>query len=1098
SPILRHFEKFLRLKLLNLTIMFYTNYSGIEKQIKIKFLEVKKIDVNDDGKDDIKVKLGLSFSIQKLLHFSINFKNTITRLPDFPDASAHFEAYSELYIPGILFVKRRGDRIRFGYESPEGEEVPSNCQIIYRYLPNIVYLRKKPGHKIEVNPSINNNSKLIMILGFTNYNINKNIVSELNTKVIYNPAVKSSITFSGNGILGGSIFEFTREHVGESQVDMYCSFEKNNKTIISYVKDLQKKVTFTINFGRNGNIKFNTHNQAPTEIGVCNDFYNPDYKIYFTNLPSKAELNWNIRIIKQKINLEFYTDRPGTCLKGEFRFSNNSTSNLTVYSKIKLDCQMSLDLKNGYFVFNRNKVDILFDLSYNKKNTSLYLSTNISSFNEQPFEIFFGKLFDGNADVEFHGSYLEVNDLEFLFTKNTSDQTSEQNEQFLIIEFTSLLFTSRDFIKLTYNDETKEANLSGGGNGSIKLENLIIEGNLFKIPPGYEIQLGLFEIESDHLYGSAANVSFNISDIKNFIVESFALENAISKIIIEEFSIKMNINEYINLTEFKANFSGNGVFQVTKENDKFNVTGAINGPGFFQLDILNIDINLLNLSNKIILQDFLINGPTTFFIYLTSEFNQGKITNVSLVAGVDTQWHIGKFYLKILDIPVFEIINLNGIGRLSGGFEKCQYEDSIDIVISLAGSWDWKKLYFIPLSEEGERPGIQFGSFSGNFTSKIHFPNIKKLGNGHLNFIVHSVIELNQFEIEISKWLISVISIKMQPGNSYISWIDILDLPNLHFLINNSDTINLQFDTFFIENKNTGKNFSFRSREFSVPNLEIMTNINGDGSGFLYLDTDNQYCNFEITKSEFIKINKIFRAKNCNISWDFNQGLFNIIDISGFIEFGKEFEILIFINGKWRILISINQPVAEFTWSPFKPNVNETIQFDASGSHFSAPITRYDWKWYSTDTWHNNLGAYPTHSYNQNGSYKVTLRVWSGLKNSICSKIINVGESKPHVEIIYNSETLFEGTQFSVLVTDLENNNSPLSGVLVTYAQQDFNGNWQNITNITNSDGIASFVSFDVPQYEFVDYSYAKIFVSISDCPDAESQWFKVYSIPVN
>ncbi len=75
-------------------------------------------------------------------------------------------------------------------------------------------------------------------------------------------------------------------------------------TIVGYVKDLPKKVTFAINFGRDGNIIFNTHNQAPSEIGVCDDFYNPQNKIYFTNLLTKAVLNWNIRaLIQQKIEL---------------------------------------------------------------------------------------------------------------------------------------------------------------------------------------------------------------------------------------------------------------------------------------------------------------------------------------------------------------------------------------------------------------------------------------------------------------------------------------------------------------------------------------------------------------------------------------------------------------------------------------------------------------------------------------------------------------------------------------------------------------------------------------------------------------------------
>ena len=123
------------------------------------------------------MKLGLSFSIKRFLHFSINFKYLITRLADFPDPSAHFEAYTEFYFPGLLFLRQRGDRIRFGYESPEGGEVPASCQIIYRCLPNIIYLRKNPGHIIELNPGKNNNnSKLILLLGYTNFNINKTVI----------------------------------------------------------------------------------------------------------------------------------------------------------------------------------------------------------------------------------------------------------------------------------------------------------------------------------------------------------------------------------------------------------------------------------------------------------------------------------------------------------------------------------------------------------------------------------------------------------------------------------------------------------------------------------------------------------------------------------------------------------------------------------------------------------------------------------------------------------------------------------------------------------------------------------------------------------
>ena len=72
----------------------------------------------------------------------------------------------------------------------------------------------------------------------------------------------------------------------------------------------------------------------------------------------------------------------------------------------------------------------------------------------------------------------------------------------------------------------------------------------------------------------------------------------------------------------------------------------------------------------------------------------------------------------------------------------------------------------------------------------------------------------------------------------------------------------------------------------------------------------------------------------------------------------------------------------------------------------------------------------------------------------------------------------------------------PLPGLVVTYVQQDCFGNWQNTTNITNSEGVAGFIAFDVPLEGFINYSEAKIYVSNIDCPEAfeaESQWFCIY-----
>jgi len=57
-------------------------------------------------------------------------------------------------------------------------------------------------------------------------------------------------------------------------------------------------------------------------------------------------------------------------------------------------------------------------------------------------------------------------------------------------------------------------------------------------------------------------------------------------------------------------------------------------------------------------------------------------------------------------------------------------------------------------------------------------------------------------------------------------------------------------------------------------------------------------------------------------------------------------------------------------------NTGQTIAFDGSGSYDpDGSITQYDWKFYDGDSWHINLGSAPTYTYNNPGTYIVTLKV---------------------------------------------------------------------------------------------------------------------------
>jgi len=71
-----------------------------------------------------------------------------------------------------------------------------------------------------------------------------------------------------------------------------------------------------------------------------------------------------------------------------------------------------------------------------------------------------------------------------------------------------------------------------------------------------------------------------------------------------------------------------------------------------------------------------------------------------------------------------------------------------------------------------------------------------------------------------------------------------------------------------------------------------------------------------------------------------------------------------------------NNPPTADAGGPYFGTPNSEIEFDGAASNDTdGTIVQYDWKFFNTDTWHNNLGETPTHTYTEPGTYQVTLRV---------------------------------------------------------------------------------------------------------------------------
>jgi len=692
--------------------MFYTNYSGIEKQHSLKLYRFVDLDVNGDGKSDISVKIRLYPYLEKDFSLSINFEYLIKRLNNFPDITASFEAYGELYFPGLLLRRQNGNRIRIGYDSIDGEEVPSKCSITYKYLPNIFRIRKRPEHGALLKPgSITGTSNLALIFSYANMQ-GGNVSSEVRSKTSYEPAVRSLLSIGGNGIFGGSTFEFIREVSHETKIDMTVSFIKNNTEIIGYAKDVPEKVTFTIDTRKDGFIEFDTHGFPPSEIGLCNDFDNPKSFVYFKDLPSKAIIDWERDILKEKnVNISLYTIGTGISFLGHFDFIMNGSFDFCISSKEKLDCNLSIDGTKGYLVFDRCAVNITFSLSFKRINTSFDLSFNLTRFFDKPFEIYFGKLVNEEVQFSLSSKSFTVEDFKLLIDMDLGN---------FGIKATKLIKEKNGGLKVNFSYVKKEGNLTficgiNVTNG-IKLYNLSLGLNGKWSPPQDII-----------LYGNSSRVIEIISDSKfeYFVSEDsswgyFYFKGNFSYSSYHLFTIN-NVtggfkgkilaktgNNGLNISWFKENRSGYNITKISVsgiavglenfhifygEIIDFNIPhlyGSIllkevcNKSGYAFIEFnggqskidLNFsfnfskDINTSNIDFIIKIEDFqLDHGDRS--AYFEALWNNNKPSLVTFHTENNVNFSIGDMYLYFAsnNTPILEIKNLTGYLKGHSGFD---------------------------------------------------------------------------------------------------------------------------------------------------------------------------------------------------------------------------------------------------------------------------------------------------------------------------------------------------------------------------------------------------------------------------------------------
>jgi len=377
------------------TLTLYTNYNGTEKTNELKLFREIKVNVDEDSDDDISVKCSLYPSIERPFALSINFGLTITRLNGFNDVNAEFKVYAEFNRPGTLVENATGDKIRWGYHSPDNELVPNTCIATYKLVPHILSLNEKPEHKVHISPSddVIGKADLDIILSYVDPG-----VQSAEFKVSYIPASESQISLGRHG--GGS-FSITKENTGNSKVDLLLTHIKDSNTTYAYVNDLPGKVSFTIDLGREGKIEFNTHGEKPSEIGLCDNIDEPVNRIYFSNLASIGRLEWTRDLLVNKYaSIHGYTDGKDVSLNAHLQNEDESiVVDLSVVTHDKIDFSVEIDLLDMCIEVLRNEFDVSVLATLKLNDNTISTSFDISRINDGSFKISFNELSLGTIDV---------------------------------------------------------------------------------------------------------------------------------------------------------------------------------------------------------------------------------------------------------------------------------------------------------------------------------------------------------------------------------------------------------------------------------------------------------------------------------------------------------------------------------------------------------------------------------------------------------------------------------------------------------------------------------------------------------------------------
>jgi len=564
----------------------------IEKATRLKLFSPMSIDVNGDHFKDVRVWIFRLPGID--LHPpAVSIKNVflIRRLPGMNNIKYDFfEIYLE-YNPKIItklfYLTKDIDRVRVGYQSPVGEEVPKTCIITDKIVPHLIYPMKKVTHKISVNPcSIVGKENLSLIFAMADLE-DETVISELIMQVNYTPAIRvSEIIFEREKtkLFGrGQSLEITRTGGTPSNVTLFIKeLMWRGLTIVKQgsitVENIPKKIKLEWLIGRTGYIDINTHND---EVGRVRAVFNNTVVVGFVPKNNMSgRVSWEDRTLigvlahappiwgvdlkgLDTFNLSFSV-RDSFILEDFSLIATNQENATNKYlleskaSSIFLDLDAGADFGNvtaEYWLFPiyffptdpsqsltvdidiKNLILKAENFTFNVKTNASETDTTEGNVNDSPNASFLAKYFevsseDANIFLGINpaiiaeaklGLDMHIKDTVFSGNKIANNISYKANGSFSSLDFSASGASSLSLSEM--------AEISVVVNGSFELNNFSLQGNNFLSVEAFnasgDINCNIVKNETD------SNISTSITSLKgggNLTIKNLYSKNSQNKV----------------------------------------------------------------------------------------------------------------------------------------------------------------------------------------------------------------------------------------------------------------------------------------------------------------------------------------------------------------------------------------------------------------------------------------------------------------------------------------------------------------------------------------------------------------------------------------